>query len=249
MRFLLAALFASLTFTATAQAAELTVLAPGFVKNAGIDDLAAAYAKETGIKVTVNSVGMGAMMDTIKTGAPAADVVMLPKDLMDQLAGQRGVVAGSRKELGRVQIVMIVPAGAPHPDISTMAKLAVALHGARHVAYSSPWRDEKSAQAMIIHDILQRPQFAGTHEVLMMKGNGVNGIKDGADMALQLVCETRDPAVSVVGPLPPELHAWLDGDVAISSRSPDARAAAAFVAYITRAAAAPVWKAKGLDRP
>lgn len=247
MRLLLAALFASLTFTATAQAGELTVLAPGFVKNAGIDDLAAAYGKETGVKVTVNSVGMGAMMDTIKTGA--ADVVMLPKDLMDQLAGQGGVVAGSRKELGRVQIVMIVPAGAPHPDISTMAKLAAALHGARHVAYSSPWRDEKSAQAMIIHDILQRPQFAGTHEVLMMKGNGVNGIKDGADMALQLVCETRDPAVSVVGPLPPELHAWLDGDVAISSRSPDARAAAAFVAYITRAAAAPVWKAKGLDRP
>ena len=41
---------------------------------------------------------------------------------------------------------MIVPAGAAHPDISTHAKLAVALHGARHVAYSSPWNDEKSAR-------------------------------------------------------------------------------------------------------
>jgi hypothetical protein len=101
---------------------------------------------------------------------------------------------------------------------------------------------------MIIHDILQRPQFAGTHEVLIMNGNGVKGIKDGADMALQLECETRDPAVSVVGPLPPELHAWLDGDVAISSRSSDPKAAAAFVAYITRAAAAPVWRANGLER-
>ena len=56
---------------------------------------------------------------------------------------------------------------------------------------------------------------------LRMNGNGVKGIKDGADMALQLECETRDPAVSVVGPLPPELHAWLDGDVAVSSRSAD----------------------------
>jgi hypothetical protein len=43
-------------------------------------------------------------------------------------------------------------------------------------------------------------------------------------------------------------HAWLDGDVAISSHSADAKAAA-FVAYITRPAAAPVWKANGLDRP
>ena len=247
MRLLLAAIVAALTVT-SARAAELTVLSPGFVKFAGIDDLAAAYTKETGIKVTVKSTGMGAMMNTIKTGSPAADVVMMPQNLMDQLSVDKGVVAGSRQSLGRVQIVMIVPAGAPHPDISTTAKLATALHAARHVAYSSPWKDEKSAQAMIIHDILQRPEYAGTHEVLIMNGNGVKGIKDGADVALQLECETRDPAVSVVGALPPELHAWLDGDVAISSRSTDPKAAAAFVAYITRAAAAPVWKANGLER-
>lgn len=247
MRLMLAAFFAAFAFT-SAHAAEITVLAPGFVKFAGIDDLAEAYTKETGVKVTVKSAGMGAMMDTIKTGTPAADVVMLPQNLMDQLADQKGIVPGSRKSLGRVQIVMIVPAGAPHPDISTHAKLAAALHGATHVAYSSPWKAEKSAQAMIIHDIMQRPEFAGTHEALVINGNGVTGIKQGADMALQLVCETRDPAVSVVGPLPQDLHAWLDGDVAISSRTADAKAAADFLAYITRPAAAPVWKAKGLDR-
>jgi len=247
MRLILAAAFAALAFN-SAQAAEITVLAPGFVKFAGIDDLAEAYTKETGVKVTVKSAGMGAMMETIKTGTPAADLVMLPQNLMDQLQAQKGIVAGSRKPLGRVQIVMIVPANAPHPDISTHAKLAAALHAATHVAYSSPWKAEKSAQALIIHDILQRPEFAGTHEVLIMNGNGVKGIKDGADMALQLVCETRDPAVSVVGPLPQDLHAWLDGDVAISSRTADAKAAGDFLAYITRAAATPVWKAKGLDR-
>ena len=247
MRLIYAAILTLLS-VASAQAAELTVLAPGFVKFAGIDDLAAAYTKETGIKVTVTSKGMGAMMETIKTGTPAADVVMLPQNLMDQLSADKGVVAGSRKSLGRVEIVMIVPAGAPHPDISTTAKLASALHAARHVAYSSPWKDEKSMQAMIIHDILQKPQYRGTHEVLIMNGNGVKGIKDGADMALQLECETRDAAVSVVGALPPELHAWLDGDVAVSARSADAKAAEAFVAYITRAAATPVWKANGMER-
>ena len=247
MRLIYAAILTLLS-VASAQAAELTVLAPGFVKFAGIDDLAAAYTKETGIKVTVTSKGMGAMMETIKTGTPAADVVMLPQNLMDQLSADKGVVAGSRKSLGRVEIVMIVPAGAPHPDISTTAKLASALHAARHVTYSSPWKNEKNIQAMIIHDILQKPQYRGTHEVLIMNGNGVKGIKDGADMALQLECETRDPAVSVVGALPPELHAWLDGDVAISSRSADPQAAAAFVAYITRAAATPIWKANGLRR-
>src|SRR4051794_2031549 len=66
MRLLLAAFVAAFSITSaltTAQAAELTVLSPGFVKFAGIDDLAAAYTKETGIKVTVKSTGMGAMMN------------------------------------------------------------------------------------------------------------------------------------------------------------------------------------------
>src|ERR1700749_4594710 len=94
----------------TAQAAELTVLAPGFVANAGIQDLAASYEKETGTKVTVKSVGMGAMMDTIKTGTPAADIVMLPQNLMNDLASGNGIVAGTRKPLGRVQIGLIVAA-------------------------------------------------------------------------------------------------------------------------------------------
>ena len=88
MRLLLAALVAALSIS-SAHAAELTVLSPGFVKFAGIDDLAAAYTKETGIKVTVKSTGMGAMMNTIKTGSPAADVVMLPQNLMDQLSADK----------------------------------------------------------------------------------------------------------------------------------------------------------------
>ena len=246
MRLLVAAALAAFIAT-TAQAAELTVLAPGFVANAGIKDLAESYEKETGVKVTIKSVGMGAMMDTIKTGA--ADIVMLPQNLMDDLAKDNGLVGGSRKPLGRVQIGLIVAAGAPHPDISTVAKLAIALKSAKNVAYSSPFRDEKSMQAMIIHEILQKPEFAGVHADIIEKGNAVNGIKQGADMGLQLVCETRDPAVSLVVNLPESLHAWIDGDVAVSSRAADAKAAQAFVAYILKPAAAPVWKAKGLDRP
>jgi molybdate transport system substrate-binding protein len=248
MRLLIAAAALAAFVASNTQAAELTVLTPGFVANAGIRDLAASYEKQTGVKVTVKSTGMGAMLDTIKTGTPAADIVMLPQNLMDQLAADKGIVAGSRHKLGRVQIGLIVRAGAPHPDISTVAKLAAVLKTAKAVAYSSPFRAEKSMQAMIIHNILQRPQFKGVHGDIIEKGNAVNGIKQGADMGLQLVCETRDPAVSLVGPLPPELHAWLDGDVAVSGRSADPKAAAAFVAYILKPVATPVWKAKGLDR-
>ena len=78
----LAVLMASNATISEVKAAELTVLAPGFAANAGIKDLAASYEKETGVKVMVKSVGMGAMMDTIKTGTPSADIVILPKNLI-----------------------------------------------------------------------------------------------------------------------------------------------------------------------
>src|SRR5947208_2792307 len=41
------------------KAAEIRVISPGVVYNAGLLDLAAAYTRETGTKVTVTSSGMG----------------------------------------------------------------------------------------------------------------------------------------------------------------------------------------------
>ena len=44
---------------AQVSAAEIRVISPGVVYNAGLLDLAAAYTKETGTRVTVTSSGMG----------------------------------------------------------------------------------------------------------------------------------------------------------------------------------------------
>src|ERR1700687_3030880 len=55
-------------------AADIRVMAPGVVYNAGLLDLAAAYTKETGKKVAVTVVGMGTIVKAIKTANPPADV-------------------------------------------------------------------------------------------------------------------------------------------------------------------------------
>src|SRR5262249_50074083 len=54
--------------------ADIRVIAPGVVYNAGLLDLAAAYSKETGKKVAVTSVGMGSIVRAITTNNPPADV-------------------------------------------------------------------------------------------------------------------------------------------------------------------------------
>src|SRR5438105_13897902 len=63
-------------------AADIRVMAPGVVYNAGILDLAAAYTNATGKKIAVTLVGMGGIVNAVKTANPPADVIMLPFELM-----------------------------------------------------------------------------------------------------------------------------------------------------------------------
>lgn len=244
MRFMLALVLMS-AISLPAAAAEVTVITPGFVIG-GLRALAASYEKETGNKVSINGTDMGKMMDTIRN---RGDVVVLPSDLMKSALSQGLLASETHKPLGRVEIVMIVPKGAPHPDISTVAKTAAAIKAAKQIAYSNPFTDEKSKQAMIIHDILQRPDFQPNNGKPPAKGNAVAGIKEGADMGLQLHSQINDPAVEYVGSLPPSLGAFMDGEIAVSSRTQDPKAAADFVSYLLRPSSSAVWKSHGVDRP
>src|ERR1700755_388464 len=63
-------------------AAEIRVISPGVISNSGLKEVAAAFEKKSGVKVTIQVAGMGTIMNDIRTGTPAADVVMLPMDLM-----------------------------------------------------------------------------------------------------------------------------------------------------------------------
>lgn len=244
-RFILAALMA---LAAPAHAAEINVLTPGVVYNAGLLDLAEAYTKQTGIKVTVKSDGMARIVSDIKTATPMADVIALPVAFMDGMEAEGSIAAGSRVDLGRVTVGLAVPRGKPHPDISTPEKLAAVLKTGT-VLYSNPATG--SMEARIINDMLRRyPVFRGVKTKISLKGEGGEALVRGeGDMALQLACEVvNHPEIELVGLVPAELGAYIDTSLAVSARSTQAEAAKAFIAYITRPEQAALWKSKGLDR-
>jgi molybdate transport system substrate-binding protein len=246
---LTAAFTALLASPALAQPAEINVLTPGVVYNAGIQDLAAAYTKQAGIKVTVKADGMGQIVHDIKTATPIADVVVLPIAFMDGMDAEKAIVPGSASELGRVHIGLAIPKGRPHSDISTPAKLAAALKAGGTVLYSDPAGG--SMEARIINDMLhQHPVFDGVKTRISTKGEGGEALIRGeGDMALQLICEVLNhPELELVGPVPEELHAYIDTSVAISLRSTQADAAKAFIAYLMQPDHAALWKSKGLER-
>lgn len=234
---------------AAVQAAEIRVLSPGVVFNAGLINLASDFTRETGVKVFVLPDLMGRIMDDIRTRTPSPDVVVLPMDLMATLALENGIAADTFTPLGRVEVGLAVRAGTPHPDISTVAKLAAALRSAHEVVYSSP-ASGMSMEAAIIDQLLKRSEFASVHGVPTFKGEGGQALSRGeGDMALQLVCEILPyPEISLVGPLPPELGAHIDNAVAVSAKAVNSRDASRFIHYITSPQAAAVWKANGLGR-
>jgi len=248
-KFALAALLAALAVPAAAQTTELNVLTPGVVYNAGLLDLAADYTKQTGIKVTVKVDGMAAIVNDIKKATPIADVIALPVAFMDGMETEGSIVAGSRADLGRVGIGLAVKKGGPHPDISTPKKLAAVLKAGGTILYSNP--ASGSMEARIINDMLRRNAiFNGVKTRISLKGEGGEALVRGeGDMALQLACEVLNhPEIELVGLLPVSLGAYIDTSLAVSSRSTQADAAKAFVAYLMQPDHVGLWKSKGLER-
>ena len=243
MRLLTAAL---LTGVATAHAADIRVVAPGFVYNSALKELAADYSKKTGVNVIVSEDGMNIIVGHIKTATPAADVIALPADLMNTLYLDGGIVAGSYTPLGRDELGLAVKKGAVHPDISIVDKLAAVLKSAGAVEVNDP--KAGTMQAVIIDGILKRPEFAGTHVVPVAKGEGAGALARGeGDLAIQLVPEILNkPQIELVAPLPVELGGHMDAILAVSSRAADPTAALAFVKFLASPQAHSAWSAKGM---
>ena len=230
-------------------AADIRVMAPGVVYNAGILDLAAAYTKATGKKVAVISVGMGSIVNAVKTATPPADVIALPFELMSTLSLDSGIVPGTFLPLGRSEMGLAVRTGSVHPDISTVEKLAATLRGAKAVMRSNPAGG--SMVAKVIEDkVIKRPEFAGISSPVSTRGEGGQALVRGeGDMAIQAICEILPyHEIELVAPLPRELGAWIDMSTAVSARAMHRDDALAFIKYMLRAESDAVWKAKGLER-
>src|SRR5262245_1282024 len=245
---LLAALAATVGAGAQAPSAEIRVLSPGVTTNSGLRDFADQFGKANNVKVTIVGSGMGRIVNDAKTIDPPPDVIMLPLELMASISLDGGIV-GAWTPLGRTEMGLAVPAGKPHPDISTVEKLAAALRSAKAVMRSNPAGGSMVAR-VIEQNVIKRPEFAGVNSPVSTRGEGGQALVRGeGDMALQAICEILPyKEIELVGPLPRELAAWIDMSAAVSARSTQLDQSLAFIRYITRSEVTTVWKAKGLGR-
>ena len=101
-----------------AAAAEIKVLTAGAFKQVLLV-LVPDFEKQTGHKVIVENDTVGALTKRIE-GGEAFDLAVLTPAAVNDLSTKGKFVAGSRTNLGRVGVGVVVKEGAPKPDISSV---------------------------------------------------------------------------------------------------------------------------------
>jgi molybdate transport system substrate-binding protein len=104
----------SLGFAANAIAAEVTVFAAASLKDA-LDDWIKVYTTQladvpVGTRVRVSYAGSNALARQIENGAPAQIFISADQEWMDYLAARKFIVAGTRRDLVRTDLVLVAPA-------------------------------------------------------------------------------------------------------------------------------------------
>ncbi|HXQ06418.1 MAG TPA: substrate-binding domain-containing protein [Bradyrhizobium sp.] len=211
-----------------------------------VRSLAGRYQAELGTRIDADFAPTLGLLDRLRAGE-AADVVILTREGLDELANEGTVVADSRVDLARSCVGIAVKAGADHPDIATASALRATLLGARSVAYS-----RIGASGIFFAQLIERMGIASEINAkarIIPSGFTAERLVTGdADLAVQQISELKQVAgVEIIGPIPLHMQSpavFSAGRLAASKRVVQADE---LLKYLASPEAAPVLRASGLE--
>lgn len=205
MRRLIALCGSLLLGVTAAHAAELHVVSSGGFA-AAYKALAPGFEHKTGdTLVTGWGPSMGDTPDTVparlKRGEKI-DVVIMVGYALGDLIKEGKVAAGSRVELARSGIGVVVRQGAPHPDVSSVAALKRTLLAAKSIAYS-----DSASGVYIANEMFKRlgiaDQVAGKARMIPAEPVGAVVARGEAEIGFQQISELKPiKGIDLLGPLP-----------------------------------------------
>ncbi len=215
---------------AFAQANVKVIISGGFT--AAYRELLPEFEKTSGVTVTTTSGGsVGNGPNTIgaqvRRGVPA-DVIILAREGLRDLIGEGRTVPGSDVDLARSVIGVIVRAGAPKPDISTVEAFKQALLHARSVAMSS------STSGVYLTTVLF-PRLGIANEMKdKITTTGAAAVGRGeAELGLQQVSEVLPvPGVDYVGTIPEAVQYITTYAAAVVKGSTEIEASKKLIAFL-----------------
>jgi molybdate transport system substrate-binding protein len=210
-----------------------------------VGSLAGRFEAAGGPRIDADFAPTLGLLDRLR-GGEGADVVILTKEALDDLAAKGSVVATTCVDLARSFVGIAVKAGSDHPDIATEPALRATLLGGR-VAYS-----RIGASGIFFAQLIERMGIAAEVNArarIIPSGFTAERLLTGeADLAVQQLSELKQvPDVEVVGPIPRELQTpavFSAGRLAASTRP---EASDALLKYLASVEVAPVLRESGLE--
>jgi molybdate transport system substrate-binding protein len=233
-----------------ARSAEVNVMISGGF-TAALRDLAPAYQRATGNTIVlIPGPSMGNTPQAIPARlqrGEAADAVIIVGYALDGLIKQGKISPESRVDLARSRIAMAVRAGAPKPDISTVAAFKNTLLAAKSIAYS-----DSASGVYLSTDLFPRlgiaDQIKNKSAMIPAEPVGLVVARGDAEIGFQQMSELLPVAgIDIVGFLPPELQkiTTFSGGVVVGAQHADA--AKALLAFLQTPAAAAVITKTGME--
>ena len=245
---LLAGVTSAALWAGACPAAELKLLTAGAFKSTVLA-LVPEYERTSGNKVSVENETVGALMKRIEAGE-SFDVVVMTPAAVDKLASEGKVISGSRTNLARVGVGVMVKAGASKPDISTVAAFKKALLEAKSISFIDPASGGSSG--IYVEKLLERLGIADQvkpKEKLKQGGYVADYVESGqAELGIHQISEIVPHAgVTLVGPLPKEIQNYTVYAAGIGTATRDAAAAKELIASLSGPSALALFKSKGME--
>jgi molybdate transport system substrate-binding protein len=211
-----------------------------------VRSLAGRYQNERGVRIDADFAPTLGLLDRLRSGE-GADVVILTREALQDLAAQGTVAADSCVNLAISFVGIAVKAGAARPGIATEAALRETLLGARSVAYS-----RIGASGIFFAQLIERMGIASeinTRATVVPSGFTAERLISGeADLAVQQLSELKLVAgVELVGPIPLHLQTpavFSAGRLAASQRVAQSDQ---LLKFLTSPEVAPAMRASGLE--
>jgi len=224
-------------------AQTIKILSGGAMRSLMVEILP-LFERASGTKVEIEFRLTSVLKKEIEDGA-AFDIALLPRPELDALVQAGKIAEGATADVTRSAVGLAVRAGAPKPDIGTVAAFKRALLDARSIAYSDGPSGAYIAGLMgqlgIAQDMKPKTRLTSRPVAeLIASGEAEIGLQ-------QIVAILPVKGVELVGPLPTELQNVIVYAAGLAAGATEPASARAFVAFTKTPQAERLIRLKGME--